>query len=70
MDNQKLVLSICPLPLNHEIMEKASKYRFGAKVSTQVSHTSRDVELNNSTVCLSLDLLCSLHKYFSWSMSP
>ena len=45
MDNQKLVLLIRPLPLNHKRMQEASKYRFGAKVSTQGSHTSRDVEL-------------------------
>ena len=45
MGNQKLVLSICPLLLNHERMIKALKYRFGAKVSTQGSHTSRGVEL-------------------------
>ena len=45
MDNLKLVLSTCPLPLNHEIMQKASKYRSGAKVSAQGSCTSRDGEL-------------------------
>ena len=41
MDNQKLVLPTCPLSLNHEIMQKASKYRSGAKVSSQGSRTSK-----------------------------
>ena len=45
MDNQKLALSKCPFPLNHEIMQKVSKYRSSAKVSAQGSCTSRDGEL-------------------------
>ena len=45
MDNQKLVMSICPLPLNHERMQKASKYQSGTKVLAQGSCTSRDGEL-------------------------
>ena len=40
-----LVLSTCPLPLSHEIMQKASNYRSGAKVSAQGSCTNRDGEL-------------------------
>ena len=45
MDNQKLVLSTCPLPLIHEIMQKASKYWSGVKDTAQGSCTSRDGEL-------------------------
>ena len=39
------VVNMSTPPLIHEIMQKASKYRSGAKVSAQGSCTSRDGEL-------------------------